>query len=39
MASKWIGDGYPLAYANESGATLVTFDQGLCEFGRKRGIG
>jgi uncharacterized protein len=36
-ASKWIGDGYLLAYAKECGATLVTFDRALYEFGRKRG--
>lgn len=36
-ASKWIGDGYLLAYAKECGATLVTFDQALYESGRKRG--
>jgi predicted nucleic acid-binding protein len=36
-ASKWIGDGYLLAYARECDATLVTFDRTLFEFGRKRG--
>lgn len=36
-ASKWIGYGYLLAYAKECGATLVTFDQALYQFGRKRG--
>jgi toxin-antitoxin system PIN domain toxin len=36
-ASKWIGDGYLLAYARGCDATLVTFDQALYEFGRKRG--
>ncbi len=28
-ASKWIGDCYLLAFARESGATFVTFDQAL----------
>jgi uncharacterized protein len=34
-ASKWIGDCYLLAFARESGATLVTFDQGLLRLARK----
>jgi uncharacterized protein len=35
-ASKWIGDCYLLAFAKESGATLVTFDQALMNLSRKR---
>lgn len=36
-ASKWIGDGYLLAYAKESGAPLVTFDRALLTVARKHG--
>jgi len=36
-ASKWIGDCYLLAYALESDAHLVTFDQALLKFARKHG--
>jgi predicted nucleic acid-binding protein len=35
-ASKWLGDAYLLAYAQQCGATLVTFDQALIAFARKR---
>jgi toxin-antitoxin system PIN domain toxin len=34
-ASKWIGDCYLLAFAKESGAMLVTFDQALLRLARK----
>lgn len=34
-ASKWIGDCYLLAFARETGATLVTFDQALLSLARK----
>jgi toxin-antitoxin system PIN domain toxin len=34
-ASKWIGDCYLLAFANEIGATLVTFDKALFNLARK----
>ncbi len=34
-ASKWIGDGYLLAFAREAGATLVTFDKALLGLARK----
>jgi uncharacterized protein len=34
-ASKWIGDCYLLAFAKESGATLVTFDKALLSLARK----
>jgi predicted nucleic acid-binding protein len=33
-ASKWIGDCYLLAFAKESGATLVTFDKALLRLAR-----
>ena len=36
-ASKWVGDCYLLAYAKESDATLVTFDQALLGAARKHG--
>jgi uncharacterized protein len=36
-ASKWIGDCYLLAFANEAGATLVTFDRALAGLARKQG--
>jgi len=36
-ASKWVGDCYLLAYAKQSDAALVTFDQALRAFARKRG--
>jgi uncharacterized protein len=36
-ASKWVGDCWLLAYASHAQATLVTFDQALHEFARKRG--
>jgi toxin-antitoxin system PIN domain toxin len=36
-ASKWVGDCYLLAYAQESQATLVTFDRPLVQFARKHG--
>ena len=35
-ASKWIGDCYPLAFAKERGATLVTFDKALPGLARKQ---
>ena len=35
-ASKWIGDCYLLAFAKESGATLVTFDKALLGLARKQ---
>lgn len=35
-ASKWIGDCYLLAFARESGATLVTFDKALLGLARKQ---
>jgi uncharacterized protein len=35
-ASKWIGDCYLLAFARESGATLITFDQALLALARKQ---
>ncbi len=34
-ASKWIGDCYLLAFAQEAGATLVTFDKALLGLARK----
>jgi uncharacterized protein len=34
-ASKWIGDCYLLAFAKETGATLVTFDRALLNLARK----
>ena len=36
-ASKWVGDCYLLAYAKESEASLVTFDDALLRFARKHG--
>lgn len=36
-ASKWVGDCYLLAYAKESDAMLVTFDQRLLEVAREQG--
>jgi toxin-antitoxin system PIN domain toxin len=36
-ASKWVGDCYLLAYAKESGASLVTFDKALLGTAHKRG--
>ncbi len=33
-ASKWIGDCYLLAFAKQSGATLVTFDKALLRLAR-----
>jgi predicted nucleic acid-binding protein len=36
-ASKWVGDCYLLAYAQQSHASLVTFDRALYEFGHKQG--
>ena len=36
-ASKWVGDCYLLAYAEQSHASLVTFDRALYEFAGKRG--
>lgn len=36
-ASKWVGDCYPLAHAQQSEATLVTFDRALYDFARKNG--
>ena len=36
-ASKWVGDCWLLASANELQATLVTFDHALYEFARKQG--
>jgi toxin-antitoxin system PIN domain toxin len=38
-ASKWVGDCWLLAYAEAAQARLVTFDQALFEFARKRGYG
>ncbi len=38
QASQAIGDGFLLAYASGLGATLATFDRGLCAFARKRGL-
>jgi len=35
-ASKWVGDCWLLAYAEEIQATLVTFDRALYEFARKQ---
>jgi toxin-antitoxin system PIN domain toxin len=35
-APKWIGDCYLLAFAKESGATLVTFDKALLGLARKQ---
>jgi hypothetical protein len=35
-ASNWIGDCYLLAFARESGATLVTFDKALLGLARKQ---
>ena len=35
-ASKWVGDCYLLAYAKQSHAALVTFDQALCDLARKQ---
>ena len=35
-ASKWIGDCYLLAFARESGATLVTFDKALFGLAKKQ---
>ncbi len=35
-ASKWIGDCYLLAFASETGSTLVTFDQALMGLAKKR---
>jgi toxin-antitoxin system PIN domain toxin len=35
-ASKWIGDCYLLAFAKETGATLVTFDKALLGLARKQ---
>lgn len=37
QASKWVGDCYLLAYANESNAPLITFDKALAEFAHKHG--
>jgi len=34
-ASKWVGDCYLLAYAKETGCTLVTFDRALYNLARK----
>jgi len=34
-ASKWIGDCYLLAFAKQTGATLVTFDKALLNLARK----
>jgi hypothetical protein len=36
QASKWIGDCCLLAFARESGATLVTFDKALLGLARKQ---
>lgn len=36
-ASKWIGDCYLLAYAKQSEATLVTFDEALHVTARRQG--
>lgn len=36
-ASKWIGDGYLLAFAHRSSATLVTFAKALASLARKQG--
>ncbi|MGD0200131.1 MAG: TA system VapC family ribonuclease toxin [Bryobacteraceae bacterium] len=36
-APKWVGDCFLLAYANESHATLVTFDKALLALARKQG--
>lgn len=36
-ASKWVGDCWLLAFAQEAGATLVTFDRALVDFARKQG--
>jgi toxin-antitoxin system PIN domain toxin len=35
-ASQWIGDAFLLAYAQQCGATLVTFDRALIQFAAKR---
>jgi toxin-antitoxin system PIN domain toxin len=35
-ASQWIGDGFLLAFAQASGATLVTFDRALLAQARKQ---
>ncbi len=35
-ASKWIGDCYLLAFAEEAGATLVTFDRALMALARRQ---
>ena len=34
-ASKWVGDCYLLAYAKETGCTLITFDRALYNLARK----
>lgn len=36
-ATKWVGDGWLLAFARGTQATLITFDRGLYEFARKQG--
>ncbi len=36
-ASQWVGDCYLLAYAEQSGAALATFDKALFDFARKKG--
>jgi predicted nucleic acid-binding protein len=36
-ASKWVGDCWVLASAVGNLATLVTFDQALFDFARKKG--
>jgi toxin-antitoxin system PIN domain toxin len=36
-ASKWVGDCWLLAFAEQADARLVTFDRGLSEFALKRG--
>jgi len=36
-APAWVGDCWLLAFAEETGATLVTFDRALLDFSRKQG--
>jgi toxin-antitoxin system PIN domain toxin len=36
-ASKWVGDCWLLAFAEAAQARLVTFDQALCAFAKRRG--
>lgn len=36
-ASQWVGDCWLLAFAQETGTTLVTFDRALLDLSRKQG--